>query len=68
MQTINERAEEMLDNYLDYSEHEELGGDLLLVAFYRKDQAQVWIVDMSEAECDPDAGKKIGLVLNRAGA
>jgi len=66
MQTLNERAEEMLDDMLDYSEHPELGGDLILGAFYRKERAQVWIVDMSEAGCNLDAGKKIGLVLNRS--
>ena len=66
MQSINERAEEMLTVGLDWSEHKDLSGEMILATFYRKSVEQVWIVDMANAGCNPDAAKKIGLVISRA--
>jgi hypothetical protein len=66
MQTTYEIAQHMLDNGLDWSEDANLGnGDLILCTFFRDGYEQVYIVDMSEAQCSPDAGKKIGLVLSQ---
>jgi|GEM_PF-3834062 len=66
MQSINERAEEMLTMGLDWSEHQDLSGELILASFYRKGEEQIWIVDMTNARCNPDVAKKIGLVTARA--
>jgi len=66
MQTTYEIAQHMLDNGLDWSEDANLSNqDWILCTFFRDGYEHVYIVDMKDAECSPDAGKKVGLVLSQ---
>lgn len=52
-------AQRMLDEGLDWMDNTLLYADCCLVSF----SDGIWIVDMANAGCNPDAGIKLALVL-----